>query len=150
MSLSSSMLAGLSLAACTFVCHELHTPCRLVCPKLSQALMSRRRAYRAEDVRDIPWLLAHLTVQLVTQDGGLAIHFLARAHDVAQRTMLLGDTPGRHRGGVLQREILISPDVLLRQAQLCDGHKRGERLLPQLPRLLHGHPCQIDAELDLE
>src|SRR5258707_4873572 len=110
MSLVSSMLAGLSLATCTFVRHEPYTPCRLVCPRLSQAPVLRRRAYRAEDVRDIPWLLAHLTVQLVTQDGGLAVHLLARVHDVAQRTVGLGDAPRRILPGGLQRKVVISAD----------------------------------------
>src|SRR5437868_6703621 len=103
----------------------------------------------AEELRDSPRFLAYLTVQAVAQDGGLAVDLFARAHDIAKRAVLRCAPPGRDRRGALQREVVVPPDVLLRQAQRGDGHKRGERLRPQLRRLLDGHLGQIDAELDL-
>src|SRR5215212_4252980 len=104
----------------------------------------------AEDLREILRLLAHLVVQLVAQDGYLAVDLLARAHDVAQRPVLLRDPPGRHRGGVHSREVVLPADVLLRQAQLGDSDEWRERLRPDHRHVLDRHVLQIDAELDLD
>src|SRR5262249_16116231 len=47
----------------------------------------------AEDLREVLGLLAHLVVHLVAQDRRLAVDLLSRAHDVAQRPVLLRDAP---------------------------------------------------------
>ncbi len=57
---------------------------------------------------------------------------------------------GRHGRLVHSSQILLATDVLLRQAEFRDGHERRKGLGPADGHILHGHPGDIRAELDLD
>src|SRR6185369_13813459 len=95
-------------------------------------------------------LLTLLVVLLVAQDRGLPVDLLARAHDAAEWTVLLSDAPGGHRRPVHLFEIVFPADILLRQAQFCDGHVRRKTLWPNHRRFLNRHLCQIHTQLYLD
>src|SRR5215218_193580 len=90
-----------------------------------------------------------LLVQLVTIDRRLPVHLFASTHDVAERTVLLRDAPGRYRGGIHLLLNVVPRYVLLWQAHLSHRDKRRERLRPLHGHILDGHLLQVHTQLHL-
>ena len=93
---------------------------------------------------------ARLLVELVARDGGLSVDLLAGPHDVAQGRVLGGDPPGCEGQCVHLLQIVLTGDVLLRQPQPGHRDERRELLGPLHGGVLHRHPPQVGAELNLD